>query len=80
MKDKNVSGAALAASAVALIVAGAAPAAAEQPKRAEKPQTEKMACGGKNGCNAKAMESMGQGQDAARPAPAATDKKADDHK
>lgn len=60
MRNRIVSGSALAASAVSMILAGVAPAAAEQPRRAEKAPTEKMACGGKNGCNAKAMESMGK--------------------
>lgn len=56
MKTKIVSGAALAAASVALVLAGAVTASAgDKPKTADKPPTEKMACGGKNGCGAEAM-------------------------
>ena len=56
MKTKIVSGAAIAATAVALVLTGAVKASAEdKPKTADKPQTEKMACGAKAGCGAEAM-------------------------
>lgn len=56
MKSTIVSGAAIAATAVALVLSGAVTASAEdKPRTADKPPTEKMACGGKNGCGSEAM-------------------------
>lgn len=56
MKSTIVSGAAIAAMAVALVLSGAVTASAEdKPRTADKPPTEKMACGGKNSCGAEAM-------------------------
>lgn len=55
MKSTIVSGATIAATAVALVLSGAVTASAEdKPKTAEKPPAEKMACG-KNGCGGEAM-------------------------
>lgn len=63
MTSTIASGAKIAATAVALVLSGAVTASAEdKPRTAEKPPTEKMACGGKNGCGA---EAMGKGMDKA---------------
>ncbi|MCX7899484.1 MAG: hypothetical protein N2444_05295 [Methylocystis sp.] len=68
MRTKTISGAKIAATAVALILSGAVAAFAEEkPKTADKQTTEKMACG-KNGCG-KAMEKGAneQGKETAAP-------------
>lgn len=56
MKRNILSGAALAAAALSLAIAGAGPALAKHKahQRAPKASVEKSKCGGKNGCPAKA--------------------------
>lgn len=63
MKTTVVSGAATAAAAaVALVLSGAALAAAkDKAPHAAKPPAEKSACGGKNGCGAKTKLQEGSG-------------------
>jgi hypothetical protein len=57
MKTTIVAGATVAAAAMALVLAGAAPAAAKQSRiRQHKPEAGKMACGAKNSCPAKVKD------------------------
>lgn len=70
MKAKILGGAAIAATATALALAGAIPAQAKKAHHPAKPAAEKHACGGKNGC-----PSMNKSEDKAA-APSA-DKPAD---
>ncbi|QGM47719.1 hypothetical protein [Methylocystis heyeri] len=66
MKAKIFCGATVAAAAVGLVLAGAAPAAAKPHKtQGHHKKVDKHGCGGKNGCSAKS-----NGKGAAAPAPA----------
>jgi hypothetical protein len=56
MKKQAVSGAALAAAALSLVLAGSPAIAKHKAQRAPKATAEKHNCGGKNGCPAKAEE------------------------
>lgn len=58
MKVSAFGGAAVAAAAISIALAGIAPAEARgKAHRAQKPAAEKHACGGKNGCPSAASES-----------------------
>jgi hypothetical protein len=50
MKAKILGGAAIAAAATALALAGTVPAQARKAHHAARPAAEKYECGGKNGC------------------------------
>jgi len=74
MKPTVVTGSFIAASAVALALAGSAPAAAKHGRHHHhKASPEKHACGGKNGCPAKSDAKPDVKIDAAAPAKALGD-------